>query len=149
MSTSLSTTMPGGKPSVESAMAHGEQSAEFHGATASSGLTLTAGIACIVLVAIDLRPAIVSVGPLLEQIRSEFGISNAQASLLTAIPNLLMGLLALPAAWLARRFGRDRVILGALAILSLATLLRAFVQSATQLLVATAGVGALFGTTAS
>ena len=142
MSTSLSMTMPGGKPSAEPAMAHREQSLETHAATASSGLTLAAGIACIVLVAIDLRPGIVSVGPLLGQIRSEFGITNAQASLLTAIPNLLMGLLALPAPWLARRFGRDRVILAALAILSIATLLRAFVQSATQLLVATAGVGA-------
>ncbi|WP_331991758.1 CynX/NimT family MFS transporter [Dyella sp.] len=123
-------------------MSRYEQSTAILDAKDNSGLTLAAGIACIVLVAIDLRPAIVSVGPLLGQIRGEFGISNAQASLLTAIPNLLMGLLALPAPWLARRLGRDRVILAALAVLSIATLLRAFVETTTQLMVTTAGVGA-------
>ncbi len=123
-------------------MLQGERKAEAPAAKANSSLTLAAGIACIVLVAIDLRPGIVSVGPLLGQIRNEFGISNAQASLLTAIPNILMGLLALPTPWLARRFGRDRVILAALTTLSIASLLRAFVQTTTQLLVTTAGVGA-------
>lgn len=132
-----------GRPLAEPAMLQGEQKAEGPAAkAANSSLTLAAGIACIVLVAIDLRPGIVSVGPLLGQIRNEFGISNAQASLLTAIPNILMGLLALPTPWLARRFGRDRVILAALAILSIAILLRAFAQTTTQLLVTTAGVGA-------
>jgi CP family cyanate transporter-like MFS transporter len=86
---------------------------------AGSGMTLAAAIACIALVAVDLRPGIVSVGPMLEQIRGEFAISNTQASLLTVIPNVLMGLLALPTPWLARRFGRDRVILAALAVLGL------------------------------
>lgn len=107
-----------------------------------SAMTLAAAIACIVLVAMDLRPGIVSIGPMLEQIRGEFGISNTQASLLTVIPNVLMGLLALPAPWLARRFGRDRVILAALAVLSVATLLRAFAGTTALLLVTTAGVGA-------
>jgi CP family cyanate transporter-like MFS transporter len=109
---------------------------------AGSGMTLAAAIACIALVAVDLRPGIVSVGPMLEQIRGEFAISNTQASLLTVIPNVLMGLLALPTPWLARRFGRDRVILAALAVLGLATLLRAFVGTTALLLVTTAGVGA-------
>lgn len=108
----------------------------------ASAMTLAAAIACIVLVAMDLRPGIVSIGPMLEQIRSEFGMSNTQASLLTVIPNVLMGLLALPTPWLARRFGRDRVILAALAVLGVATLLRAFVGTTVLLLVTTAGVGA-------
>lgn len=143
MSTSLSTALPTqGRPLAKPAMLQGERKAEGPAAKANSSLTLAAGIACVVLVAIDLRPGIVSVGPLLGQIRNEFGISNAQASLLTAIPNILMGLLALPTPWLARRFGRDRVILAALTTLSIATLLRAFVQTTTQLLVTTAGVGA-------
>lgn len=109
---------------------------------AESPLTLAAAIVCIVLVAVDLRPGIVSVGPTLEQIRSEFGMSNTQASLLTVIPNVLMGLLALPTPWLARRFGRNRVILAALAVLAAATLLRALVGNTALLLVTTAGVGA-------
>jgi CP family cyanate transporter-like MFS transporter len=109
---------------------------------AGSPMTLAAAIACIALVAMDLRPGIVSIGPMLEQIRGEFGISNTQAALLTAIPNILMGVLALPTPWLARRFGRDRVILVALTVLGLATLLRAFVGTTALLLVTTGGVGA-------
>jgi CP family cyanate transporter-like MFS transporter len=97
---------------------------------------------CIVLVAIDLRPGIVSTGPILPLIREEFGLSHTIASLLTAIPDLLMGALALPTPWLARRLGRDRVILGALALLFAATLGRAFAPSTAWLLLATAGVGA-------
>jgi CP family cyanate transporter-like MFS transporter len=55
---------------------------------------------CITLVALDLRPGIVS-----RSARScrrgfrEFGLSHTQASLLTAIPTVLMGLFALPAPW--------------------------------------------------
>ncbi|WOS66155.1 MFS transporter [Sinorhizobium fredii] len=79
----------------------------------SSEVTMAVAITCVVLVAIDLRPAIVSIGPLLPSIRDEFAISNAQASLLTAIPALLMGLFAFPTPWLARRFGRDKVMLTA------------------------------------
>lgn len=104
-------------------------------------LSYLATVACIVLVAVDLRPAIVSVGPLLPLIRDEFALSNAQASLLTTIPAVLMGLLAFPSPWLAHRFGRDRVILAALSILMVATGLRAFAVTSLQLILATVGIG--------
>ncbi|WP_226945690.1 MFS transporter [Pseudomonas sp. EggHat1] len=77
-------------------------------------------ILCILLVALTLRPGIVSMGPLLTAIIDELGLNHTQASLLTAIPTLLMGLLALPAPWLAHRFGRDRIILLALIVLGAA-----------------------------
>jgi CP family cyanate transporter-like MFS transporter len=99
-------------------------------------------ILCIVLVALTLRPAIVSIGPLLPGMIQAFGLSHTQASLLTAIPTLLMGLMALPTPWLARRFGRDRVILVALAVLLAATGLRAFAGSIGTLFLTTVGVGA-------
>lgn len=105
-------------------------------------LSFAAAITCVVLVALNLRPGIVSIGPLLPQIREEFGMSNAQASLLTVIPVLLMGLLALPTPWLAHRFGRDRIILLALGVLAVATAARAFAESVGLLLMATVGVGA-------
>lgn len=107
-----------------------------------AGLSFAATIAVMVLVATNLRPGIVSVGPVLGALRSEFQINNAQAALLTAIPTLLMGLLAIPTPWLARRFGRHRVVLAALVLLALATLLRALATSTVLLLVSTAGVGA-------
>jgi MFS transporter, CP family, cyanate transporter len=97
--------------------------------------------AAVVIVAVDLRPGIVSIGPALASIRQEFGLSHTGASLLTAIPDLLMGALALPTPWLSRRFGRDQVLLTALMILCLATAGRAFANTQAQLLLATAGVG--------
>ncbi|WP_439864325.1 MFS transporter [Pseudomonas antarctica] len=106
------------------------------------GLSITLAVLCIVLVALTLRPAIVSVGPLMPGLLKTFALSHTQAALLTAIPTLLMGLLALPAPWLARRFGRDRVILVALAVLCVATGLRAFVGSIGLLFLSTVGVGA-------
>lgn len=113
------------------------------GATASKASASTlAAVACIVLVALALRPGIVSTGPLLPLILREFGLSHTQASLLTAIPTLLMGLLAAPVPWLVRRHGRDRVMLAALAVLALSTLVRAFAGSAALLFMATAGIGA-------
>ncbi|WP_244118569.1 CynX/NimT family MFS transporter [Burkholderia gladioli] len=99
-------------------------------------------IVAIVLVAINLRPGIVSMGPLLPQIQQTFAISHATASLMTAIPDLLMGLLALPTPWLARRFGRNAVLMGALLLLSLATVARAFAPNTFGLLATTVGVGA-------
>jgi CP family cyanate transporter-like MFS transporter len=105
-------------------------------------LSMTAAIVCVVLVALDLRPGIVSTGPLLPFIIREFGLSHTQASLLTAIPTLLMGLLAAPAPWLARRYGRDRVMLAALAVLTLSSLARAFTGSVAALFLTTVGIGA-------
>ena len=104
--------------------------------------SLWMAIICIVLVALTLRPAIVSVGPLLPGIIEDFGLSHTQASLLTAIPTLLMGLMALPTPWLARRFGRDAVILGALVVLFAATGLRAVAGSIGVLFLTTVGIGA-------
>ena len=122
------------------AAAQEENSPELGHATGPR-LTLAAALTCIVLVAIDLRPAIVSIGPLLPSIRDEFAISNALASLLTAIPALLMGLFAFPTPWLARRFGRDAVMLAALSLLAGSIVARAFAFDIASLFLTTAGVG--------
>lgn len=105
-------------------------------------IPLGAAIFCLILVGLALRPGIVSIGPVLPDMISTFGLSYTQASLLTVIPTLLMGLLALPTPWLARRFGRDRVIMAALLLLALTTAARALSGSTAALFAATAGVGA-------
>lgn len=99
-------------------------------------------ILAIVAVALSLRPGIVSIGPILPLIIDEFNLSHTSASLLTSIPDLLMGLLALPTPWLARKFGRDPLLLAALIVLSGAIVVRAFSPNANILLLSTAGVGA-------
>jgi CP family cyanate transporter-like MFS transporter len=109
---------------------------------ASGSLSMAAAIVCVVLVALDLRPGIVSTGPLLPSIIREFGLSHTQAALLTAIPTLLMGLLAAPVPWLSRRYGRDRVMFAALALLTVSSLVRALADSVTWLFATTVGIGA-------
>lgn len=107
-----------------------------------TGIPFGFAIVCLILVAVGLRPGIVSIGPILPDIIDAFGLSHTQASLLTAIPTLLMGLLALPTPWLTRRFGRDRVIIAALTVLAISTAGRAFSGSAAGLFATTAGIGA-------
>jgi CP family cyanate transporter-like MFS transporter len=59
----------------------------------------------IVLLAANLRPALTSVAPLIGQIRTDTGMSNGVAGLLTTLPLLAFGLLSPVAPLLARRFG--------------------------------------------
>lgn len=86
--------------------------------------TLAAVIGLLVL-SIALRPAIVSIGPILLLIQQHFDLSFTQAALLTSIPDLCMAVFALMAPDLARRFGIDRCVVLALALLGVATVCRA------------------------
>jgi CP family cyanate transporter-like MFS transporter len=85
------------------------------------GVLLMVGI---VLVAANLRPALTSVAPLISQIRTDTGISNGVAGLLTALPLLAFGLLSPVAPRLARRFGMERMLLVSLMVLAAGILLR-------------------------
>lgn len=62
-------------------------------------------LVAVVLVGLNLRPALASIGPLLDTIQRASGLSDSAASLLTTLPILLMGALGLVAPWLARRVG--------------------------------------------
>ncbi|AOJ88316.1 MFS transporter [Burkholderia sp. MSMB0856] len=62
-------------------------------------------LAAIVLVGLNLRPALAAIGPLLDMIQRATGIGDGAASLLTTIPILLMGLGALSARRLQRATG--------------------------------------------
>jgi CP family cyanate transporter-like MFS transporter len=99
-------------------------------------------VVAMVVIAMALRPGIASIGPVLPLISREFSLSHAMASLLTTIPILLMGLLALPSPWLARRFGRNGVLLGSLVLLFVSMSARTFAPNVSMLLLTTAGVGA-------
>lgn len=105
-------------------------------------ISFFAGTMCIVLVAISLRPAIVSNGPLLPAIQLDFGLSHTVASMLITIPDLAMGALAFPTPWLARRYGRNRVVLMALIMLLIAIVSRTYSEIVEALLLTTLGVGA-------
>ena len=73
----------------------------------------------LVLVALNLRPALSSMAPVLGLVSEGLGLSASQAGLLTTLPVLCLGLFAPLAPVLARRFGSERVILGILVTLAL------------------------------
>jgi MFS transporter, CP family, cyanate transporter len=103
-------------------------------------------VAALILVALNLRPAIASVPPVLPDIQRDLRLSGTAAGALTALPVVCLGLFAPVAAWLAARFGVDRVVAWALVVLGAGTLARA-VGGAAGLFAATflAGIGLAVG----
>lgn len=81
-------------------------------------------IASLVLVALNLRPALSSLSPLLRQVSADLGMSASTAGLLTTLPVLCLGLFAPLAPVLARRFGPERTVGAVLLMLALGILLR-------------------------
>ncbi|HEU4511998.1 MAG TPA: MFS transporter [Nocardioidaceae bacterium] len=65
----------------------------------------------IVVLAFNLRPAAVSVGPVLDELTSELGMSGVTAGLLTTLPVLAFASFGALASDLARRFGVHHVTL--------------------------------------
>ncbi len=96
----------------------------------------------LVLAAINLRPGITSFAPLIERIAEELQLSRGVISLTTALPVLLMGLLAPLAPRLAVRFGLERTISLCLGLIGVALLLRLLGDSAPLLISTAALVGA-------
>lgn len=96
----------------------------------------------IVLIALNMRPALASISPILETIRYELGLSGTTAGLLTAIPSVCMGLFAFVSAAMIRRFGLERTVLGSLCLLGIATLARLAGHNVIILYASTVAVGA-------
>jgi CP family cyanate transporter-like MFS transporter len=69
----------------------------------------------IVVLAFNLRPAAVSVGPVLDEITGELGMTATTAGVLTTLPVLGFALFGALAPALARRLGTHRITLLALA----------------------------------
>lgn len=65
----------------------------------------------IVVVSLNLRPAVASVGPVLDELRRDLGLTSTGASVLTAAPVFCFGGLAMVGPWLARRVGLRRAVL--------------------------------------
>ncbi|WP_327188861.1 MFS transporter [Streptomyces xinghaiensis] len=83
-------------------------------------------IAGIALAALNLRPAITSLGALLEEVRDGLGISGATAGLLTSLPSLCFAVFGVMAPRLAKRGGPAPVLLAGMAAIAAGVLLRPF-----------------------
>ncbi|MGE8189379.1 cyanate transporter [Pseudomonas sp. NPDC086278] len=110
------------------------------GATARPALWL---MISIVLVALNLRPSMAAVGPLLSAIRADIALSFSLASLLTMLPVMAMGLAMFFGISVSQRFGEQRTVVASLLIIGLATVSRLFLDSAAELILSAvlAGIG--------
>lgn len=78
----------------------------------------------IIFVALNLRPAIASVGPLVSTIRIDTGLSNTLLGLLTTLPLLAFGVVSTLTPLFTKRLGIEGTIFGALCLLTIGILLR-------------------------
>lgn len=103
--------MPDGEPRPTldiTDVAHARQFGTMRPVTRRAALLVLAGL---LLLSLNLRPAAVSVGPVLDEVRSGLGMSAASAGLLTSMPVLAFAVFGALAPLSARRIGIHRVTL--------------------------------------
>lgn len=96
----------------------------------------------ILLLAINLRPAITAVGPLISDVGTDLGLSASELGLLGALPVATFGIVSAFVQVLVRRFGVERVTAAAMIILTAATVLRSWPGPNANLWVGTLLLGA-------
>ncbi|MDH6448945.1 CP family cyanate transporter-like MFS transporter [Streptomyces sp. SAI-149] len=92
----------------------------------------------IVLSALNLRPAITSLGALLEEVRDGLGMSGSMAGLLTSVPPLCFAVFGVMAPRLARRFGAGAVVCAGMVAITTGLLVRPYTGSTAGFLAASA-----------
>lgn len=97
----------------------------------------------VILVALNLRPSMAAVGPLLSAIRRDVALSFSLASLLTMLPVMAMGLAMFLGMRISQRLGEYRTVVMSLLIIGLASASRLFLDSAVELILSAvlAGIG--------
>ncbi|MFT4857888.1 MAG: CP family cyanate transporter-like MFS transporter [Algoriphagus sp.] len=78
----------------------------------------------IILIAVNLRTSIASVGPLIPFIRADLGLSNGLAGFLTTLPLLTFATFSLFAPAIGKRMGMGRAIFLAMILLAFGMILR-------------------------
>ena len=100
----------------------------------------------LILISLNLRPAITGVGPLIGEIRLDTGLSNSALGLLTTLPVLAFGIFSVLTPLFTRKLGTEGTMAFALFLLTAGILLRV-VPSHTILFVGTGilGIGIALG----
>jgi CP family cyanate transporter-like MFS transporter len=92
----------------------------------------------MVLAALNLRPAITSLGALLEEARTGLHMSGSVAGLLTSVPPLCFAVFGVAAPRLARRFGPGAVVCAGMAAIATGLAVRPFAGGTAAFLAASA-----------
>ncbi|MGW4151544.1 MFS transporter [Micromonospora chersina] len=96
-------------------------------APAHGGLLVLVGM---LLVAVNLRAAVTSLGALLDEIRDGLGLSGTMAGLVTTLPTIAFAGLGALTPWLVRRWAAARVLVVAMLALTVGQVLRVVTDSA-------------------
>lgn len=97
-------------------------------------LTLVA----LVIAALNLRPGVTSLGPVLEEVRHSLAMSGTVAGLLTSIPAVCFALVGSTAPALARRYGASGAIAAGAALVTAGLVTRPFATDAALFVALTA-----------
>jgi MFS transporter, CP family, cyanate transporter len=92
----------------------------------------------VVLVALNLRAAVTSLGALLEEVRQALDMSPTVAGVVTMLPTLSFAAFGIAAPWLARRVAPARILVGAMLVLAAGQALRALTGSIAVFLICSA-----------
>ncbi|MFH8709700.1 CynX/NimT family MFS transporter [Streptomyces zaomyceticus] len=92
----------------------------------------------LVLAALNLRPAITSLGALLEEVSADLHMSGTVAGVLTSVPPLCFAIFGITAPRLARRFGPAAVVCAGMAAIFAGLVLRPFAGGTAGFLAASA-----------
>ncbi|MFF4383396.1 CynX/NimT family MFS transporter [Kitasatospora sp. NPDC001547] len=92
----------------------------------------------IAAAAVNLRPVVTSLGPLLDQVRDDLGMNPTLAGLLTAVPSLCFALFGFAAPAAARRIGPIAVVTAGMGAITAGVLARSFAGGTAVFLLLTA-----------
>lgn len=92
----------------------------------------------LVLAAVNLRPAITSLGALLADVRDGLHMSGSVAGVLTSVPALCFAVFGVTAPRLARRFGPGAVVCAGMVAITAGLLIRPFTHGTAAFLAASA-----------
>lgn len=102
-------------------------------------------VVAVIVTAVNLRPAVTSIGPVLQEMRLGLGMSSTVAGLLASVPPLCFSLFGVGAPRLERQFGRGGVVLAGMCALTAGLALRPLAQNTLSFLAASvlalAGLG--------
>jgi len=98
-------------------------------------------IAAVCLVAANMRPTITALGPLIDQIGADTGMSVAALGALAAVPLVAWALFSPVAHTLSRRYGQPRTLSWSLVVLLVGTLVRSIPGPIVSLWLGTALIG--------
>lgn len=86
-------------------------------------------VVALLVAAVNLRPAVTSLGPVLEEVRRGLGMSSTVAGLLTSVPTLCFSLFGIAGPRLERRFGPGAVVFAGICALTTGLVVRPLIGS--------------------